>query len=206
MLNWLERALREGNPAARGMRSDYDLNLDAKLQELKNTPRRDAAVLVPIVDRGTGPTVLLTKRTDHLSKHPGQISFPGGAVDASDNDAVHTALRETEEEIGLGASYIRVAGRLDGYRTGTGFEIVPVVGLVQPGFSLTLQEEEVAEAFEVPLAFFLDRRNHKRESAMWQGILRHYYAMPYEEYRIWGATAAMLVNLCDVLDAVKEEL
>lgn len=206
MLNWLERALREGNPAARGMRSDYDLNLDAKLQELKNTPRRDAAVLVPIVDRGTDPTILLTKRTDHLSKHPGQISFPGGAVDASDKDAIHTALRETEEEIGLDASYIRVAGRLDGYRTGTGFEIVPVVGLVQPGFSLTLQEAEVAEAFEVPLAFFLDRGNHKKESAMWQGILRHYYAMPYEEYRIWGATAAMLVNLCDVLDTVKEEL
>jgi len=204
MLNWLEKALAEGNPAARGMRSDYDLNLDAKKIELTNVPRRDAAVLVPVVNHADGATVLLTRRTDHLSKHPGQVSFPGGAVDKTDKDAVHTALRETEEEVGLSASYIQIAGRLDGYRTGTGFEIVPVVGLVRPGFSLTLQENEVAEAFEVPLAFLLDRANHKRESAMWQGIERHYYAMPYEKHRIWGATAAMLVNLCDVLDAVKE--
>lgn len=205
MLNWLEKALAEGNPAARGMRSDYDLNLDAKKLELMDVPRRDAAVLVPVVDHPAGPTVLLTRRTDHLSKHPGQVSFPGGAVDAGDRNAVHTALRETEEEVGLAATYIQIAGRLDGYRTGTGFEIVPVVGLVTPGFTLTLQENEVAEAFEVPLAFLLDRSNHRRESAMWQGIERHYYAMPYERHRIWGATAAMLVNLCDVMDAVKEE-
>jgi len=205
MLNWLEEALRDGNPAARGMRSDYDLNIEAKRLELADVPRRDAAVLVPIVDHKEVPTVLLTKRTDHLSKHPGQVSFPGGAVDAGDTDPIHTALRETREEIGLDASYIQIAGRLDGYRTGTGFEIVPVVGLVKPGFSLTLQEEEVAEAFEVPLPFLLDRSNHKRESAIWQGIERHYYAMPYEGWRIWGATAAMLVNLCDVLDTVKRE-
>lgn len=206
MLNWLEKALRDGNPAARGMRSDYDLNLNEKWRALKDVPRRDAAVLVPVIDHATGPTLLLTKRTDHLSKHPGQVSFPGGAVDEGDKDAVHTALRETHEEIGLDASYIHIAGRLDGYMTGTGFEIVPVVGLVQPGFSLTLEEQEVADAFEVPLAFLLDRDNHKRESAVWQGIKRHYYAMPYEGWRIWGATAAMIVNLCDVLDAVKEEL
>jgi len=205
MLNWLEKALADGNPAARGMRSDYDLNLEAKKQELQDVPRRDAAVLVPVVDHAAGPTILLTRRTDHLSKHPGQVSFPGGAVDPGDRDAEHTALRETQEEIGLDASFIKIAGRLDGYRTGTGFEIVPVVGLIQPGFALTLQEYEVAEAFEVPLAFLLDRANHKRESAMWQGIQRHYYAMPYKRHRIWGATAAMLVNLCDVLDAVKKE-
>jgi 8-oxo-dGTP pyrophosphatase MutT (NUDIX family) len=207
MLNWLEKALKDGNPAARGMRSDYDLNLDAKKFELKDVPRRDAAVLVPIVDHPDhlgGATVLLTKRTDHLSKHPGQISFPGGSVDPGDRDAVHTALRETEEEIGLDASYIKIAGRLDGYRTGTGFEIVPVVGLVTPGFSLTLQVDEVADSFEVPLAFFLDRANHIKESAVWQGTKRHYYTMPYPGRRIWGATAAMLVNLCDVLDAVKK--
>ena len=205
MLNWLEEALADGNPAARGMRSDYDLNLDAKKLELMDTPRRDAAVLVPVVDHAHGATVLLTKRTDHLSKHPGQVSFPGGAVDMGDTDAVHTALRETHEEIGLDASYVQIAGRLDGYRTGTGFEIVPVVGLVKPGFTLTLQENEVADAFEVPLAFLLDRTNHRRESAVWQGIRRHYYAMPYEGWRIWGATAAMLVNLCDVMDTVKRE-
>ncbi len=206
MLTWLEKALADGNPAARGMRSDYDLNLEVKMRELKNMPRRDAAVLVPIVDHPAhagGATVLLTKRTDHLSKHPGQISFPGGSVDEGDRDAVHTALRETKEEIGLDASYIQIAGRLDGYCTGTGFEIVPVVGLVKPGFSLTLEADEVADAFEVPLAFFLDRSNHKRESAVWQGTERHYYTMPYPGRRIWGATAAMLVNLCDVLEAVK---
>ena len=206
MQNWLEKALMEGNPAARGMRSDYDLNLDAKMQELKGKPVRDAAVLVPIVDHDTGPTVLLTKRTDHLSKHPGQISFPGGKLDPDDRDAVAAALRETHEEVGLPASRIQVAGRLDGYRTGTGFEIVPVVGLVRPGFTLQLQENEVAAAFEVPLEFFLDRANHTKESAFWQGAVRHYYVMPYEGWRIWGATAAMLVNLCDVLEAVREDL
>jgi 8-oxo-dGTP pyrophosphatase MutT (NUDIX family) len=203
MQNWLERALAEGNPAARGMRSDYDLNIEAKRHDLKNVRRRDAAVLVPIVNHSNGPSVLLTKRTDHLSKHPGQISFPGGAVDNTDRDSEAAALRETEEEIGLSREYVSVAGRLDGYRTGTGFEIVPIVGLVKPGFSLTLQEDEVAAAFEVPLDFFLDRANHRKESAVWQGVRRHYYTMPYQEWHIWGATAAMLVNLCDVLEAVK---
>jgi len=205
MQNWLEKALADGNPAARGMRSDYDLNLDAKKLDLLGVAVRDAAVLVPIVDHKTGPTVLLTKRTDHLSKHPGQVSFPGGKVDPVDADAVAAALRETHEEIGLDASYIQVAGRLDGYRTGTGFEIVPVVGLVTPGFSLQLQKNEVAASFEVPLAFFLDRDNHTKESAFWQGATRHYYVMPYGPWKIWGATAAMLVNLCDVLEAVREE-
>jgi len=200
MQNWLERALREDNPAARGQRSDYDLNRGEKLQAFQGKTLRAAAVLVPIVDHADGATVLLTKRTDHLSKHPGQISFPGGTVDPEDTDAVAAALRETHEEIGLESSYIKIAGFLDEYITGTGFEIKPVVALVKPGFSLTLQEAEVADAFEVPLSFLLDRDNHKKESAMWQGILRHYYAMPYEGYRIWGATAAMLVNLCDVME------
>lgn len=204
MLNWLERALREDNPAARGQRSDYDLNRGEKLEAFQGKQLRAAAVLVPIVDHSEGPTVLLTKRTDHLSKHPGQISFPGGTVDPEDEDAVAAALRETHEEIGIETSHIHVAGFLDEYITGTGFEIKPVVALVEPGFSLVLQEEEVAEAFEVPLSFLLDRENHRRETAMWQGVERHYYAMPYEGYRIWGATAAMLVNLCDVMEVGKE--
>lgn len=203
MMNWLERALRDDNPAARGQRSDYDLNRHEKEEAFRGKPLRPAAVLVPIVDR-IEPTILLTKRTDHLSKHPGQISFPGGKMDPADRNAVETALRETSEEIGLEKSYIHIAGFLDEYITGTGFEIKPVVGLIEPGFSLTLQEEEVAEAFEVPLSFLLDRQNHRRESARWQGVLRHYYAMPYEGYRIWGATAAMLVNLCDVMEVGKK--
>jgi 8-oxo-dGTP pyrophosphatase MutT (NUDIX family) len=205
MKHWVFKALEEGNPAARGLRSDYDLNRDAKLKDLHNVPRRDAAVLVPIVVYEDYATVILTKRQDHLSAHPGQVSFPGGSVEEADRDAVDTALRETEEEIGLPRSYVSVAGRLDGYRTGTGFEIVPIVGLVKPGFTLTLQEEEVAEAFEVPLDFLLDRDNHRQESAIWKGARRHYYTMPYKGWNIWGATAAMLVNLCDVLEAVKKE-
>ena len=204
MKSWLEAAFKEGNPAARGRRSDYDLNLDEKLVEFKGKTLRPAAVLVPIIDHPTGPTILLTKRTDHLTKHPGQVSFPGGAVDPDDENSIATALRETEEEIGLDRSYIEIAGFLDDYITGTGFEIKPVVGLVRPGFKLTLQEDEVAAAFEVPLDFFLDRSNHTKESAMWQGVLRHYYAMPYDGYKVWGATAAMLVNLCDVMENARE--
>ncbi len=204
MRNWLADALSEGNPAARGRRSDYDLNRDAKLIEQQGKPVRDAAVLVPVVNHPGEPTILLTKRTDHLTKHAGQVSFPGGKVDEGDADAVAAALREAEEEVGLAPDHVEVCGFLDTYRTGTGFEIVPVVGLVRPGFELTLQESEVQAAFEVPLHFLLDRKNHQRQSAMWQGIRREYYAMPYGDYFIWGATAAMLVNLCDVMEAVRE--
>lgn len=206
MRNWLADALTADNPAARGRRSDYDLNREAKLQEQAGMPVRDAAVLVPVVNHPGEPTILLTKRTDHLTKHAGQVSFPGGKVDEADEDAVAAALREAHEEVGLGAEHVEVCGFLDTYRTGTGFEIVPVVGLVTPGFELTLQESEVQAAFEVPLSFLLDRSNHQLESAMWKGIERHYYAMPYGDYFIWGATAAMLVNLCDVMEAVREDV
>ncbi|WP_247118154.1 CoA pyrophosphatase [Kordiimonas marina] len=204
MRSWLTRALGPDNPAARGKRSDYDLNAELKAELLKDSPLRDAAVLVPIIARPEGHTVLLTKRTEHLPKHAGQVSFPGGAVDPADRDAVDAALRETEEEVGLDRTFIEVCGFLDEYRTGTGFVITPVVGLVQPGFELTLQPDEVDVAFEVPLTFFLDRANHQRQSTVWKGHTRHYYAMPYGDYHIWGATAAMLVNLCDVLEAAEE--
>lgn len=204
MENWLTQALSEGNPAARGRRSDYDLNRHIKLKN--SNPLRDAAVLVPIIDHPTEPTVLLTKRTETLSSHAGQVSFPGGKVDAADADAVAAALREAEEEIGLEPARVTICGFLDTYRTGTGFEIVPVVGLVSPGFDLALQESEVETAFEVPLTFFLDPANHERHSGVWQGIRREYYAMPYGDFYIWGATAAMLVNLCDVMTAVGEEV
>ncbi|WP_417450735.1 CoA pyrophosphatase [Kordiimonas sp.] len=200
MRNWLAQALKDDNPAARGRRSDYDLNAEPGRLAEQAKPPRDAAVLVPIVDHGSGPTILLTKRTEHLSKHAGQVSFPGGKIDESDADAVAAALREADEEVGLGANHIDVCGFLDTYRTGTGFEIVPVVGLVQPGFELRLQVTEVEAAFEVPLDFILDRRNHKRQSAVWQGIRREYYAMPFGDFFIWGATAAMLVNLVDVME------
>ena len=158
-----------------------------------------AAVLVPIVDHASGHTVLLTQRTDHLRTHSGQVSFPGGKVEKEDKGPVDTALRETEEEIGLHRSRVEIMGALDVYETGTGFAITPIVGLVTPGFDLVLDEYEVASAFEVPLEFFMDPSNHTMDSAEWQGAVRHYYDMPYNGYRIWGATAGMLVNLHNIL-------
>lgn len=158
-----------------------------------------AAVLFPIVSRADGHTVLLTQRTAHLRDHGGQISFPGGRVEAVDASPVETALRETEEEIGLARSHVRVLGFLPEYRTGTGFRVVPVVGLVEPPFELRPDPFEVAEVFEVPLAFLLDPANHQRHSVHLRGALRHYFAMPYGEYFIWGATAGMIRSLTDRL-------
>ena len=156
---------------------------------------RDAAVLVPIVNRPEGLTVVLTKRADHLNSHAGQVSFPGGRVEESDGSAAAAALRETEEEIGLSRDFITIKGELECYRTGTGFSIRPVVGFVETGFTLDVHEGEVAAVFEVPLDFLMDPKNHLRHSAVWKGRRREYYAMPYGEYYIWGATAGMLVNL-----------
>lgn len=156
---------------------------------------RPAAVLVPVVAREEALTVLLTRRTDHLHHHPGQISFPGGRVEDTDVSAVMTALRETEEEIGLDPDCVELLGELPEYRTGTGFRITPVVGLVHPPFDLRLDSFEVAEAFEVPLAHFLDPARHQKHRTEYQGRMREYYAMPYGEYFIWGATAGILVSL-----------
>ena len=158
-----------------------------------------AAVLFPIVQRDDGPTVLLTQRTAHLKDHGGQISFPGGRVETEDQTPVHTALRETEEEIGLAREHVEVLGFLPEYRTGTGFRVTPVVALVTPPFDLALDPFEVAEAFEVPLAFLLDPANHKRHSLHYRGALRHFFAMPYGDYFIWGATAGMIRSLTERL-------
>ena len=175
-------------------RSDWDLNpeLSADLAVME-TPS-PAAVLVPIVLRAE-LTVLLTQRTAHLAKHAGQIAFPGGREDPEDASPVETALREAEEEIGLQRSYVEVIGFLDGYRTGTGFAITPVVGLVKPGFSLALHEGEVADAFEIPLAFLMNVDNHQQHRREWHGRERAFWAIPYGERYIWGATAGMLRNL-----------
>ena len=154
-----------------------------------------AAVLVPVILRPEGLTVLFTQRTAHLNDHAGQVSFPGGRCEADDPSPVHTALRETEEEIGLDPARIEVLGLLPEYRTGTGFTVTPVVGLVRPPFELNLDSFEVAEVFETPLAFLLDPANHQRHSMEIGGVRRHYYAMPYEGYFIWGATAGMVVSL-----------
>jgi 8-oxo-dGTP pyrophosphatase MutT (NUDIX family) len=189
ILSRLDRVDGNGNDA--GRRGDHDMNPGAPRRQ----PLTPAAVLVPLVERPQGMTVLLTQRTDHLDDHPGQISFPGGRAEAHDDGPVETALRETEEEIGLERRYVEVVGGLDRYETVTGFLVTPVVGLVTPGFSLTLDAFEVAEAFEVPLDFVLDPANHERHSRVIHDIPRHFYVLPYEGRFIWGATAGMLVDL-----------
>ncbi|MCK6405566.1 MAG: CoA pyrophosphatase [Rhodocyclaceae bacterium] len=155
-----------------------------------------AAVLFPIVLHDDSPTVLLTRRTDHLRDHAGQISFPGGRVETSDAGPVDAALRETEEEIGLPARQVEIVGYLPEYRTGTGFAVTPVVGFVSPPLSLSPDPFEVAEVFEVPLSFLLDPVNHRQHEIHWRGRQRRYFAMPYGDRFIWGATAGMIVSLC----------
>ena len=146
-------------------------------------------------------TVLLTRRSDSLKHHAGQIAFPGGRIDLSDTSATAAALREASEEIGVDRTHVTPLGFLDTYTTGTGFTISPLVGLIEPGFTTVLQREEVAEAFEVPLAFLMDPANHEMHTRPWQGIDRRYYAMTWGHYYIWGATAGMLMNLRERLFA-----
>ena len=160
---------------------------------------KDAAVLIPLVERADGLTLLLTRRTDHLDHHPGQISFPGGHVDAGDATPTAAALRELEEETGIAAAHVEIAGLLDLYVTRTGFAITPVVGLLTPPFDVTPDAHEVAEVFEVPLDFLMDPAHHQRRSRPFEGRTRYYYAMPYRGYDIWGATAGMIKNLHSVL-------
>jgi len=185
-----DRAARVGEHRARV--SDYDLN------RRPQTPRHltAAAVLVPLVERDDGLTVLLTRRTDHLHDHAGQISFPGGREEAHDGGPVATALRETEEEIGLEPRFVEVAGFLDSYETVTGFLVTPVVGFVAPGFTIVPDRFEVADVFEVPLEFVLDPGNHRTDSRVVRGRPRSYYVLEYQRRYIWGATAGMLINLC----------
>jgi len=158
-----------------------------------------AAVLVPLVERIAGWSVLLTLRAADLADHAGQVSFPGGRIEPEDPDAIHAALREAEEEIGLPMNHVEVVGRLDTWLTGTGFEITPIVGLVRPPEALIPDPVEVAEVFEVPLDFVLDRRNHERRTRELRGQQRSFFVLPYEHRNIWGATAGMLVNLAEVL-------
>lgn len=163
-----------------------------------------AAVLVPIVMRAQ-PTILLTERTAHLANHSGQIAFPGGKVDAGDADVSATALREAQEEVGLDPGVVQVVGVLPTYVTGSAFIISPVIALVEPDFKLSLNAGEVADAFEVPLAFLMNPANHRRHSVEWQGVRREWLSMPYldgeTERFIWGATAGMLRNFYRFLAA-----
>jgi len=194
------RSAPAGPQAATRLRGDHDLNpaFDPALYD-PGRPLRDAAVLVPIVDRPEGLTVLLTRRSPHLPDHAGQISFPGGGIDPGDADAEAAALRETEEEIGLARRHVTLIGRLDTYLVRTGFSVVPVVGLLRPPFDLRAEAGEVDEIFEVPLPFFLEPASRLLHSRMFRGAERFFYAYPYGDYYIWGATAGILSNLCDVL-------
>lgn len=163
-----------------------------------------ASVLVPVVAREQ-PTVLLTQRTSHLANHSGQIAFPGGKVDETDVDAIAAALREAEEEVGLAADFVQILGTLPLYTTGSAFIITPVVALVRPGFTLAPNPGEVADVFEVPLAFLMDPANHRRHSMLAEGLQRDWFSMPYQdegmERFIWGATAGMLRNLYRFMSA-----
>lgn len=159
-----------------------------------------AAVLIPLINRPDGITVLLTQRTDHLAHHPGQISFPGGRIEDDDGNAPQkTALRETEEEIGLSSSKVRIIGRLDDFYTATDYHIVPVIGWIEPPLDLTPEPFEVADIFEIPLSFLLDERNYRQDEMNWRGNRRWFHAIQYQDRYIWGATAGILVNLRDVL-------
>jgi 8-oxo-dGTP pyrophosphatase MutT (NUDIX family) len=177
-----------------GARGDHTLSGGEPPKRL--TP---AAVLVALADRPHGLHVLLTQRTEHLTDHAGQISLPGGRIEPHDANPAAAALREAEEEIGLPPNHVELIGRLDTYITGTGFEITPVVGIVRVPFPTKLDAFEVAELFEVPLSFIVDPKNHERRVREVRGRTRGFYVIPYDERNIWGATAAMLVNLAEVL-------
>lgn len=182
-------------------RGDADLNPDM-------VPLRDtlipASVLIPLVPRPDGLSVILTKRTSHMKDHAGQIAFPGGRRDPGDRDEIETALRETEEEIAVPRDKVRVLGRLASYVTRTGYHVTPVVGALLPPIDPRPEPFEVDEIFEVPLAFLLNRANHQRHSRMVSGISRSFYAMPFGDYYIWGATAGMIVSLVDILDCAAD--
>jgi 8-oxo-dGTP pyrophosphatase MutT (NUDIX family) len=159
----------------------------------------EAAVMIPLVPRGSQVHVLLTQRTAHLSDHAGQISFPGGRVEPADESRTATALRETEEEIGIAADRVSLLGRLPDYEMSSGFRITPVVGWIEPPFGVRPDPFEVAAVFEAPLAYFLDPANYRRREYRFDGRHRHYVAIPFEGRYIWGATAGMLNMLCRML-------
>ena len=178
-------------------------NHDELHDVLGTAPLRIAAVLVPIIERAEGLYVLFTQRTEHLTQHAGQISFPGGGAEPGDSNAVATALRETQEEIGIAADLVQPFGYLDCFETISSYCVTPVVGSLDAAYTTTLDPREVAEVFEVPLDFFLDPANLHRRGIDWRGRRRDVFDFPYNGRNIWGATAAMLLNLVRRLETMR---
>lgn len=174
------------------MRGDDDLDAGRAPRTAVRDDLRLAGVLIGIVEREPGATVILTLRASHLSVHAGQIAFPGGRIDTRDRTVIDAAVREAGEEIGLLPGEVELVGLLDPYRTNSGFHVVPVLSIVSPGFVAKTDANEVAEVFEVPLEFLMNAANHQRHSVDWEGRRRHFYAMPYRDRYIWGATAGIL--------------
>jgi len=179
---------------------DHVLNRDL-VTGLVGAKLREAAVLVPVSDVGPDARVILTRRTQTMRKHSGQVAFPGGAIDPEDGSAEIAAMREAEEEIGLDRRFVEPVGRLPVYMTTTGFRITPVLAVVKPGFAITPNPDEVDAVFETPLSFLMDPANHRRESRVWEGAERHYYVMPYGEHYIWGVTAGIIRTMYERLYA-----
>jgi 8-oxo-dGTP pyrophosphatase MutT (NUDIX family) len=198
-----ERARNQsGNPIGKAWREHGDHLLNPDLMPLIEGLRlKDAAVLVPVIDDGDEARVIFTRRTATLRKHSGQIAFPGGAIDPEDGSPEEAAMREAEEEIGLAPVFVEPVGRLPQYLAATGFRITPVLSVVQRGFELKLNPDEVDDVFEVPLSFLMDPSNHQTGSRVWDGKERHFYQLPYEERNIWGITASIVRTLYERLYA-----
>ncbi|MGU3398342.1 CoA pyrophosphatase [Brucellaceae bacterium D45D] len=190
--------VRRWQPDDYSVTGDHVLNPEFT-QAMVNAKMRDAAVLVPVVDHGSEATLLLTRRADNLRKHSGQIAFPGGAIDPQDGTAEKAALREANEEIGLAGDQAEIIGHMPRYLTGSGFSITPVLAVVKTPLDLRLNPDEVADIFEVPLSFLMNPANHRRESRLFNGKQRFYYAMPYHERFIWGITAGIIRGLYERL-------
>lgn len=192
------RVARVSGPYAGDDHGDHLLN-PALAHLVKRDGLRDAAVLVPVVQRASGPQVILTLRTENLRNHSGQVAFPGGRIDPEDHSPEHAALRETEEEIGIGADMIEVIGRMPDYLSGSGYRIAPVFGIVQPDFCYRINPDEVAQAFEVPLSFLMTPDSYVRESRFWQGEERFFWTIPHDGPRIWGVTAGIIRTIYERL-------
>lgn len=171
---------------------DHTLNPELGPYAKWDGPPRDAAVLIGIMEQTAGPRVVLTQRTGHLKSHAGQVAFPGGKIDPTDNGPVEAALREAEEEIGLDAGRVNLLGTLSPYLTGSGYRVVPVIGTISGGSDFKPNPDEVEDVFDVPLGFLMNPANHQKQSREWQGKRRYFYAMPFEDRYIWGVTAGII--------------